>query len=204
MVLNVICDKRLKLFDPEVNTNVKSSNSFKSQVISAYGHRCLICHKTENVHVAHLISHNDMQDYTVFNSPHYISDFDPSSVRNRILLCGTKYERGTCHNLFDHHNITMFYDGFTRTYKAVVIKADISRSEFSENLVIDLVFPEGFDDNDLPFKRILAWRIRMCALKNASELTDTRLNELVNISEFSEASEFVGDVEEDTSTYSSL
>ncbi len=139
---------------------IKSSTSFKSQIKSAYGRRCLFCHKTENVHVAHLISHNDTQDYTVFNRPRYISDFDPISERKRILLCGTKAERGTCHNLFDCHNITMFYDGFTRTYKAVVVKADDSRPEFPENRIIDLVFLEGFDDRNLPF---LAWEFE-CVL----------------------------------------
>jgi hypothetical protein len=86
----------------------------------------------------------------------------------------------------------------------VVIKADDCRPEFPVNHVIDLVFPEGFDDNNLPFNRVLAWRIRMCAFKNASELTNTRLDELVNISEFSEDCEFVGNVEEETGTYSSL
>jgi predicted restriction endonuclease len=86
-VINVARDRRLKLFDPEVNTNVKSSKLFRNKVSSAYGHRCLFCHKTENVTVAHLISNNNEQDYTVFKRPHYISDFYPDSIRNRILLC---------------------------------------------------------------------------------------------------------------------
>ena len=203
-VLNVVSDRRLKLFDPEVNTNVLSTRSFKKNVSLAYGSRCLFCHRAENVTVAHLVSHNNLQDYSVFNRPRYVSDFDASSIRNRILLCGTKTERGTCHNLFDHHNITIFYDGLSRTHKAIVIKADPLRPEWPTNHVINLVFPANFNDCNLPFKRVLAWRIRACALNYASELSPARLEELVNISEFSEDSEFVGNVvEAETSTSSS-
>ncbi len=203
-VLDAVCDGRLKLFDPEVNTNVLSSRSFKNKVSLAYGGRCLFCHRRENVTVAHLISHNNQQDYSVFNRPLYVFDFDVSSMRNRILLCGTKFDRATCHNLFDNHNITIFYDGFSRTHKAVVIKGDPFKPEWPTNHVIDLVFPEGFEDCNLPFKRVLAWRIRACALKYALELSPARLGELVNISEFSEDSEFVGNVvEAETSTSSS-
>ena len=88
-VLSVVTDKRLKLFDPEVNTNVDSTISFKKFVILTYGNQCLFCHSKENVTVAHLISHNTGQDYSVFDPPRYVSEFDPSSIRNRIVLCGT-------------------------------------------------------------------------------------------------------------------
>lgn len=190
VLINTVVDKRLRLFDAEVSTNVKSSQHLKNEVKTLYGNKCLFCGTNVDITVAHLVSHNNSADYSTFNDLQiYNSSFDARSIRNRIVLCGDKTKRGTCHNLFDHHNITMFYDGFSRTFKAVVIKTDELRPEFTLNHVIELTFPEGFPDDKLPYKRVLAWRIRACALKNADRLDVARLNDLLNMSEFSEAEE---------------
>lgn len=185
-------DGRLKLFDSDLNTNVTSSKSFKDSVKEAYDHQCLFCHTRRNLTVAHLISHNNRADYGAFQPDRYVSPFVPSSIRNRIVLCGTKHDRGTCHNLFDYHNIAMYYDGFAKEFRAVVVVANADRPEFPLHHVIDIKFPEGFREEWLPYKRILAWRIRACALKNASILSEGELNELVTMSEFSECEEVAG------------
>lgn len=185
-------DHRLKLFDPEINTNVNSSRSFKSTVKTLYHNKCLLCGVTDEhakLTVAHLVSHNSDSDYSNFQPPIYKSFFDPASVRNRILLCGTKTEQGTCHNLFDYFNVIIVFNPMTPSYDAVCVKEHSSRPSLKKNARWSLEFPADMSEESKPYKRLLAWRIRSTALKQASSLTAEELQQYVTCADLSEAEE---------------
>jgi hypothetical protein len=201
-VYSVTMDHRLKLFDQEVNTNVNSSRSLKSRVKRIYENKCLFCGTNNNVTIAHIVSHNDHADYSRFQPPIYKSVFDPKSIRNRILLCGTKTERGTCHNLFDHYNIAIVYNPLQNSYDAVCVSTDSFRPGMNVSDHWELHFPSGVGEDQLPYKRLLAWRIRKCALTNASSLSPEQLHNFVTIADLSEADEVPrqGESEEESLT----
>ena len=78
---------------------------------------CVFCGAETNLTMAHLISEfNPVQAQElglrvdVFGPPTYVDDINPKSARNFLRLCGTKGERGTCHDLFDNYEIGLLYD----------------------------------------------------------------------------------------------
>eukprot|EP01039_Chlorochromonas_danica_P005913 gene5913-6511_t len=186
---NVVVDPRLRMFDPEVSTNIHSSASFKSYVRRKYKHRCVLCGTTENLTVAHLIANNDKEDYSVFQPPRYKTYFNAESIRNRIVICGIKSEVGTCHNLFDMHNITIFYNAMTKRYNAVCVRANPADLRFKTGDTWELNFPPGLTPDEMPYKRILAWRVRKCALVNAAFLSPEQLDSFATVADLSEAEE---------------
>lgn len=186
---NVVVDPRLRMFNDEVSTNVESTASFKSYVRRKYKHACVMCGTTEGLTVAHLIANNDREDYSVFQPPRYKTVFNPESIRNRILICGVKSRVGTCHNMFDNQNVTIFYNAMTKRYNAVCVKDNPLDPRFHTGETWELNFPPGLASDELPYKRILAWRMRKCALVNASYLNSEQLNNFATIADLSEADE---------------
>jgi hypothetical protein len=189
---NIVVDPRLRMFDPEISTNIQSSASFKSFVKNKYHYKCVLCGADQHLTVAHLIVNNDQEDYSVFQPPRYRTYFDPECIRNRIVLCGTKTEVGTCHNLFDFHHITIYYNAMTKKYNAICVRENPQDLRFRTGDIWELRLPKGLTADELPYKRILAWRMRKCALTHASSLSADQLNNFATMADLSEAEE-VGD-----------
>jgi hypothetical protein len=195
---NVVIDKRLSYFDPELNTDKKSSATAKSAVRTAYRDTCVLCGKDAGaaswpLTIAHIVSNNSQMTYDEFGPPRYDCECDPRSIRNKIILCGDKTICGSCHNLFDHHNVIIYYHAFSSKYMSLCL-LPMPGSEFSKLYEKkELYFPASFAMGDRPYRRLLAWRMRHAALKNASSLDKDRLDSLVRMSEFSEAAELVED-----------
>lgn len=99
--------------------------------------------------------------------------------------------------MLDHHNIVIFYDGFEAVYKSLCL-VPIPGSAFPVAYATSvLTFPPSLRAADYPYRRILAWRMRHAAVKNASTLDTERLDMLVRMSELSEAAELATEAEEE-------
>ena len=183
----VVIDARLKKLSSEINTDVGSSKSYKTEVKAKYNNSCLFCGSTVNLTVAHLIAHNSKEDYSAYGPPTYSSPIDLSSIRNRIVLCGTKTGRGTCHNLFDHHNVMLLFNPFENVYKLRCVSE--GNDNFAVGNTYDISFPAHMRDEDRPYKRALAWRAKKCVLENAHRVTANFLDDVVNLADLSEAEE---------------
>ena len=146
------------MFNQSVNTDVHSTKSNKNNFRESYGFCCLFCKTTENVTVAHIASHNSTMDYSNFGPPIYSTELDPGSIRNRILLCGSKTIRNSCHNLFDYNHLIFFYNPIESKYKLLRIDS---------KEVKDITFPESLSPDEYPYKRLLAWRARAAAFEHA-------------------------------------
>jgi predicted restriction endonuclease len=179
-------------------TDIPSTKSLRLKVRTAYDQKCLLCGTTEDLHVAHLVSHNSTMDYSRFQRPIYKTSFDPSSIRNRILLCGTKGVRGSCHDLFDNFKITIVYDALSSLYRALVVMEDTNRPSFKVSQNWELTFPPNMKEEYMPYKRLLAWRTRKCAMASAPFLSPDVLTSLVTTADLSEADE-VGNAGEESS-----
>eukprot|EP00595_Chromulina_sp_UTEXLB2642_P000254 CAMPEP_0196762580 /NCGR_PEP_ID=MMETSP1095-20130614/2308_1 /TAXON_ID=96789 ORGANISM="Chromulina nebulosa, Strain UTEXLB2642" /NCGR_SAMPLE_ID=MMETSP1095 /ASSEMBLY_ACC=CAM_ASM_000446 /LENGTH=144 /DNA_ID=CAMNT_0042113867 /DNA_START=345 /DNA_END=776 /DNA_ORIENTATION=- len=143
-------DKRLKLFLDEVGSNVQSLSSFKKKVRHKYGNRCLLC-SSENANVAHLISHNSETNYSDFGPPKYTDALSLDSIRNRILLCGNKGEKGTCHDKFNNHIVALLYESLALKYFWFEIATDHTI------IKTEVIFPTYLKATEYPYKRLLAW-----------------------------------------------
>ena len=201
MTQEVIMDKRLRLYDPEIGTNVVSSRSKKLLVRSLYANKCLFCDREQSetlpLTVAHIISHNNKEDYSSFGPPRYCDPVDLESVRNRILLCGTKSMEGTCHNLFDYHNVCMVYDPILAKYFVVkVVHVSTCNIKFCADGRKELSQVSSLSVDQQPYKRLLAWRMRRCGFKHANVLSVNDLNNFVKIADLSECNERNDDVED--------
>jgi hypothetical protein len=112
--LDLISDRRFKLFDPGIATTVTSTRSQKSAIKQMYNKACLFCGVSEegsdSLSIAHVISYNEKKDYSAFGPPTYDSPVDLNGPRNKLLLCGNKTIGGSCHNLFDYHNVALIYN----------------------------------------------------------------------------------------------
>jgi hypothetical protein len=138
--------------------------------------------------VAHLVAHNKDVSFAEFGPPQYKTPCDVASIKNRIVLCGTKSERDTCHNLFDHHYVSVYFDPLQQLYRAVCL---ITGGPFTAGQSWNLVFPPTLRECDYPYKRLLAWRIRKFALENASNFDPEQLNTFVSIADLSESDEVI-------------
>jgi hypothetical protein len=71
--------------------------------------------------------------------------------------------------------IIIVFNPMTESYDAVCVKEHNSRPNLNKNTRWSLVvFPANMSEESKPYKRILAWRIRLTALKQASSLTADR------------------------------
>ena len=112
--------------------------------------------------MAYSIAHNSKEVYSDFGPPRYSTTIDLSSVRNRIVLRGTKTLRG-CHNLFDHHNLMLLLNPFGNVHRLRCVSE--GNDTFAVGNTYDFKFPADLRDEDRPYKRVLAWRAKKCALK---------------------------------------
>jgi hypothetical protein len=109
----ITSDRRMNLFNViDGCGSGKISPSVKSTVKTMFSESCLICGSRENISVAHLLGGNPdsfnkfmMTEGLValLNTPIYRTDFNFSSARNLVVLCGIKSLKGTCHWAFDNH-----------------------------------------------------------------------------------------------------
>lgn len=192
--MSVVTDSRLKFFDSDVFTNVKSNSTLKSKVRKGYSSQCALCGSNGSapawpLSVAHLAPNNTALNYGEFGPPRYLTDCQPESIRNRMLLCGTKGDHGSCHSLFDFHNVIVYYDGFEATYKSLTLVPVIGSAFEVAYATSVLTFPPSLPVADYPYRRILAWRMRHAAVKHASTLDADRLETIVRMSELSEMPE---------------
>lgn len=188
--LELLADKRFQLFDPEIETTASSTTSQKSQIRTIYLHKCLFCDGTDNLTVAHIISHNTNENYSAFGPPTYDSPLDLYSPRNKLLLCGSKTVSGTCHNLFDYHNVALLYNSLDSKYYVVrVVPHLLDRITYNAEGSKELSFLSSLPKNQQPYKRLIAWRLRRCGFKNATVLGDRKLIDFVNAADLSECEE---------------
>jgi hypothetical protein len=197
-LLNVVTDARLKYFKSDVASDVKSKTSAKIVVRQAYSNTCLLCGKTYPpaqwpLTVAHIVEHSSELSYAEFNPPRYADVCDPASIRNRVLLCGNKTDPGSCNNLFDYHNVIIYYDGLTGSYKSLCLVPMANSAYTQAREVRTLSFPQSLKANEYPYRRLLAWRIREATLRHAATLAPSDRDMLVRMSEFSEAAEIAQD-----------
>lgn len=157
-------DPRLFYYSGAVRSrNGKHSDASRS--IRERYQACVFCGTKVNLTLAHLISEIvESEDVTLkpFGKPRYVDDLEVKSPRNFILLCGTKGEIGSCHDLFDNFRLGVNYDPFTLSYTLFAV------DQTSPLHQKKIVFSEPF-----PYKRLLAWRFRKMILTFGSVLPDS-------------------------------
>ena len=160
--LSLSRDPRLFYFSTVMPGSKGSHSTVSRQIKSLYGPQCMFCGSNEGVTLAHLVAGNPAVDYSPFGPPKYRPDFDYRSVRNFILLCGTRGEEGTCHNEFDNYLIGMvpepLGEGGNRC-TLLCLRHDFAKYEELNNKSILVRDPH-------PYRRLLAWRNRKCLLEH--------------------------------------
>lgn len=112
---------------------------------------------TSGLSCAHIVGNTGvMSNYDVWNSSssiaNYSSDIDPYSSANLLVLCGTKGEQGTCHNAYDKHIISLYYDDAGGDYVWWVRLPDFRTHNGVDihNQHVAIANPK--------YRRLLAWR----------------------------------------------
>lgn len=106
---------------------------------------------------AHIIGNTgNMADYDCWNTcstiANYKTDIDPYSSSNLLVLCGTKGEKGTCHDAYDKHVISLYYNDAGGDYVWWV-----RRPDFRNHLGHD-IHDRHVAIGDPKYRRLLAWR----------------------------------------------
>ena len=190
---DVVVDSRLKSFDPDIGS-AGSSKSVKSLVKKNFENKCAFCGSTTELTVAHIVADNTTSS-TSFGPPVYKDTADLKGTKNRLLLCGSKTTRGSCHNRFNYHTVTIIYDAFRKRYFLKRLDndpADPNTSKYDTDGKIELTAINTLPDDQKPYKRLIAWRMRAAAMKHASSLTEKERVELVLCADLSESGELVG------------
>ena len=163
----------VKLADPRLsyfNTDEKSSVGSKAIADQAIYQRrknakqtallhgcCMGCGTTACITCAHIVGNTgNMADYTCWGTSstiaNYTSDIDPYSSANLLVLCGTKGNPGTCHDAYDKHIISLYYDEAQGDYVWWVRLPD-----FRNPYGID-IHGQHIAIADPKYRRLLAWR----------------------------------------------
>lgn len=123
-----------------------------------YWRKCLCCGTNKNVTRAHLLVNNVTKFADVYpnfgTKAGYTTDFDGSSERNHIPLCGTLGVPGSCHNSFDSGEMTLIYDPFTKQFRIYWPK---NKKHHNKTVKIP--------KDKMPYRRILVWRARHDGLR---------------------------------------
>ena len=157
-------DKRLAYFGDGVSGSSGRSRSDRSEVNAVmrdlYGGKCLFCDATEGVTSAHLVASAKEFTFKEFGvANNYVDELKVDSPRNFIPLCGTKGVQGTCHNEFDNYHVTLFYDPMKQMYRIHCLNESFKGGAIHGK---ELNIASEFS----PYRRLLAWRSRRCALAN--------------------------------------
>lgn len=176
-------DPRLFLYSPAVKSR-NGKHSDASDYHKAAFPKCVFCGAEDDVTMAHLISEvvpDDLISLDAFGPPTYCDELDVKSRRNFIRLCGTKGERGTCHDLFDNFRLSLLYDPANRNY--IIIAVDVESPLHNKVICLSTDFP--------PYKRLLCWRLRQSVLRFGCHTS--HLPSLSHTIDYSEASSVAGE-----------
>jgi hypothetical protein len=161
-------DSRLSCFRDGVSASSSRPSRTNSILRDQYGGRCLLCDETTGVGFAHIVASAKELNFKSFGVENgYIDELDVSSPRNFIPLCGSKGDRGTCHDEFDSYRIALFYNPFGRNYTVHCLD-DKFKDGAIHGKVVNISGPCH------PYRRLLAWRSRKCALANQYLFKDKR------------------------------
>jgi hypothetical protein len=127
------------LVDPRVkywNANAESSTGSRDDIDAEKKHdkllvksfdRCMGCGRTEldrKLSVAHIICdvgsrrRLEVDYYELFGTVGgYRDDVNPARKENFLLLCGSQGQKGTCHDLYDTLQISLYWDSLSGTYR---------------------------------------------------------------------------------------
>lgn len=124
--------------------------------------QCMACggDGSNSVHgltCAHIVPNTGkLSDYTCWGTSstiaNYATDIDPYSSANLLVLCGTKGEQGTCHDAYDKHQISMYYNEATNDYIWWV-----RRPDYVNHMGAD-IHDKHVGIADPKYRRLLAWR----------------------------------------------
>ena len=97
-------------------------------------------------------------DYSAFSKPTYKDKLDIHSARNVLPLCGNEGKKDTCHNEFDKYLMTLIYQPFENCYRVYCLRQTFPKYHLCHGRVVnvDMTIP--------PYRRLLAWRTRKCAM----------------------------------------
>jgi hypothetical protein len=190
-------DRRMEMFGSLMRGSLKSvdgSKSLSKQVNEAknavkelHKNRCLACGSDYRLSAAHLVAGHPKNNYDAFSMLNgYKDDYNFTSVRNFIPLCGSSGENHTCHNEFDKHFMAFVPDPFYRgNYTIQCLREEFSkyRDLNGKNVTLDL-------RAEIPYTRALAWHARKCYLHSSTKTSDEIWN-LIQRCDLSEGAESV-------------
>lgn len=174
-------DPRLFFYSGVVKSR-KGRHSVASEFHNREYEKCVFCGTENNLSLAHLITEIQTTDesakdisFDVFGPPTYKDDLDTKSPRNFLRLCGTKGQRGTCHDLFDTFRLSLIYDPFKGDYQ--IFSVDSRHALHKKRIELSREAP--------PYRRLLCWRFKKALLLYSSLLgTDApAISEAVDFSD---------------------
>ena len=201
----IASDPRLAYFTGIVGSK-NGSHKTATNYHKAKQYRCALCGSCDQskLTMAHLISEVSKDDaetaclnFNCFGPPTYPDQLDTKSARNFMYLCGTKGQRGSCHDMFDNFRIGLLYDPLNQDFVL---------------FCVDEIHPLNgnrirFEGDFLPYRRLLAWRMRRTLSLHLGSLASRSTSSICDVIDCSEQSSSVvgkcdkaaGDCDEDSS-----
>jgi hypothetical protein len=153
-----------------------------AKTMSADYQACIVCGAQFKLTDVHIVTARKDVDYSAFGTAGgYVNDLNVKCPRNFLRLCGTLGEKGTCHDAFDHYHLTIVFNPFQRKFFVWCLNRSLPQHEFDGKEV-------NFKKSSIPYRRLLSWRSRYCMQANASMLVGKDLQNLRQLTKFSEAS----------------
>ncbi len=187
-------DPRLFLYSAAIKS--KSGNhSDASKFHRENYNNCVFCGKADGENgikltMAHLISEIDPissdVNLDVFGPPNYHDAINVKSPRNFLRLCGTKGQRGTCHDMFDHFRLGLNYNPLRQTY--FIYSVDSTHFLHEKEIRLSEMTP--------PYRRLLAWRFRKMILEFGHLFNGMPLLDVVDHSDVSSEAGHAGSSDE--------
>lgn len=190
-------DPRMEYFSDLIPSSSGRHPAASYDINTYYHNTCLFCGVvgTELLPVtkAHIVTDNSRIDYSAFGTSNgYATPLDVKSVRNFLPLCGVKGRVGSCHDAFDTYTIGMLYNPLTSKYFLFCLDHNFAKYEELNGKELTV------DSRHQPYRRLLAWRSRRCAVVNGFCLkSKEEVDSFITLCEFSAASKSEVDEESD-------
>jgi hypothetical protein len=144
--------------------------------------RCFACNTKNKLSVAHIIASKSDDNFESFsNTNGYSENIETECEANYLVLCGTKGEKQTCHDAYDHFKISLYQD-------RVELDGEIIYKWFVCNPKgIDQAFVSNLNSVELKssiigkkYTRLLSWRTLRSILNPGSLKNSREIQEFMN------------------------
>jgi len=128
------------------------------------------------------------------NPPRFKTEYNFRSIKNVILLCGTKDAPGTCHWAFDNHHVGILYDPLKVSYEIIWFDTALLHEEQldAKYLIIPPDAPAQFGRPAFeyrPYSRGFAFHALEGALRHGLDCSSEKVQSMLMHAAFSMAAE---------------